>query len=53
MRVICPSLARFQTVMDAMLAGDLGIDRYMTYIATRRVKSGKPNLALLTAKDSK
>ncbi|ARE83908.1 leucine-responsive regulatory protein [Roseovarius mucosus] len=53
MRVICPSLARFQTVMEAMLAAELGIDRYMTYIATRRVKSGQPNLAILTAKDGK
>jgi Lrp/AsnC family transcriptional regulator of ectoine degradation len=39
--------------MEAMLASELGIDRYMTYIATRRVKSGPPNLAILTAKDAK
>jgi Lrp/AsnC family transcriptional regulator, regulator of ectoine-degradation genes len=46
---ITPNLAAFQTLMERMLAAELGIDRYMTYIATRRVKSSKPNLAKLTA----
>lgn len=47
--VITPNLAAFQTLMETMLAAELGIDRYMTYIATRRVKSSKPNLARLIA----
>lgn len=50
---ISPNLASFQALMETMLAGDLGIDRYMTYIVTRRVKSAPPNLAKLVAKADK
>lgn len=50
MNVYVPDLPAFQGLMDALLAADLGIDRYMTYIATRRVKTGHPNLAKLVAK---
>lgn len=50
METITPDLASFQTLMETLLAAELGIDRYMTYIATRRVKSSKPNLAKLVAK---
>ncbi len=46
---VSPSLASFQALMDNLLSAELGIDRYMTYIATRRVKSAKPNLAKLAA----
>jgi Lrp/AsnC family transcriptional regulator of ectoine degradation len=53
MEVVCPSLASFQTLMESFLAADLGIDRYMTYIATRRVKSTQPNLAKLAATNEK
>lgn len=53
MDVVCPSLASFQTLMESFLAADLGIDRYMTYIATRRVKSTQPNLAKLAATNEK
>lgn len=49
LNVICPSMAAFQNLMDDMLAAELGIDRYMTYIVTREVKSAHPNLAALTA----
>ena len=38
MKVVCPSLASFQTLMESFLAADLGIDPYMTYISTRPVK---------------
>ena len=48
---ITPNLAAFQTLMETMLAAELGIDRYMTYIATRRVKSSRPNLTKLAAKN--
>lgn len=50
METITSNLTSFQALMDTLLAADLGIDRYMTYIATRRVKSSKPNLAKLAAK---
>lgn len=52
MKVVVPSLSTFQTLMDTLLAADLGIDRYMTYIATRQVKAGQPNLAKLVAQAS-
>jgi len=50
MQTASPSIASFQALMDTLLAAELGIDRYMTYIATRRVKSAQPNLAKLAAK---
>ena len=46
-----PDLAAFQALMDTLLAAELGIDRYMTYIATRRVKSSRPNLEKLITRD--
>jgi Lrp/AsnC family transcriptional regulator of ectoine degradation len=48
MRVHCRNLAAFQAVMEGLLEAELGIDRYMTYIVTRQVKSALPNLADLT-----
>lgn len=50
MQVVTPSLAAFQALMDSLLSAEIGIDRYMTYIVTRRVKSAQPNLARLLAK---
>ena len=47
MKVISPSLAAFQDLMEDFHAEDLGIDRYMTHFATRQVKSGLPNIAKL------
>jgi Lrp/AsnC family transcriptional regulator of ectoine degradation len=47
--VVTPSLPAFQTVMETMLDADLGIDRYMTYIATRQIKSARPGLARLVS----
>lgn len=52
MKVICPSLSAFQDLMETMLAADLAIDRYMTYIVTRSVKTARPNLAKLLARQS-
>ncbi|MXQ09846.1 winged helix-turn-helix transcriptional regulator [Alphaproteobacteria bacterium GH1-50] len=49
MRVVTPSLATFQEVMQSMLDAELGIDRYMTYIATRTIKSGRASVAKLAA----
>jgi len=45
--VVPPSMAAFQSLMEALLATDLGIDRYMTYFTTRRIKSTRPNLLKL------
>ena len=47
---VCPSLSSFQVMMDTLLSADLGIERYMTYIVTRRIKSSLPNLVKLMAK---
>jgi Lrp/AsnC family transcriptional regulator of ectoine degradation len=50
MKTVTTSLAAFQTLMDDMLSADLAIDRYMTYIATRQIKTSQPNLTKLVAK---
>jgi Lrp/AsnC family transcriptional regulator, regulator of ectoine-degradation genes len=50
MKIFSPSLADFQSLMDSLLAAELGIERYMTYIVTREVKSEPPDLAGLTAR---
>ncbi len=47
MRVITPDLESFQSMMDTLLSEELSIDRYMTYIVTRIVKSAQPNLERL------
>ena len=53
MKTATSSLATFQVLMDEMLSADLTIDRYMTYIATRQIKTSQPNLAKLVAKIAK
>lgn len=50
MRIVCPNLSGFQSLVETMLDAELGIDRYMTYIVTRSVKTGRPNLAKLAGK---
>ncbi|MEL7013098.1 MAG: Lrp/AsnC family transcriptional regulator, partial [Pseudomonadota bacterium] len=47
LHVVTPSLSAFQTLMDDILSEELSIDRYMTYIATRRIKSTPPNITKL------
>jgi len=49
LKIFSPSLADFQELMESLLAAELGIDRYMTYIVTREIKSGPPSLARLLA----
>lgn len=49
LRTICPTLTAFQALMQDMLEADIPVDRYMTYIATRVVKSGRPNIAKLAS----
>ena len=43
MTVVTRSLAAFRALMEEMLYEELAIDRYLTYIATRRVKSSLPD----------
>lgn len=45
MKVVTTSLPAFQDVMDELLLADLNIDRYMTYIGIREIKSTQLNLA--------
>ncbi|MDH5352995.1 MAG: Lrp/AsnC family transcriptional regulator [Gammaproteobacteria bacterium] len=47
MKVIVQNLAAFQCLIDELLSAELGIERYMTYIVTREVKSVQPNLSRL------
>jgi len=44
LKVYCPRLADFQQLMESLLNAELNIDRYMTYIVTRQIKSTQPNL---------
>jgi Lrp/AsnC family transcriptional regulator of ectoine degradation len=53
MKTATPNLAAFQVLMDDILSADLAIERYMTYIATRQVKTSRPNLSKLIAKSEK
>lgn len=50
---VCKNLPAFRDLMDAMLAEEIGIERYVTYIATRVIKSARPNLSKLAAKPAK
>lgn len=50
MTVVTTSLSAFQGLMEGMLDAELGIDRYMTYIVTREIKSTRPDLARLVPK---
>ena len=52
MTVVTTGLPDFQTLMEAMLEAELGIDRYMTYIVTRQIKSARPDLARLVGAQS-
>ncbi len=53
MKVVTPNLPAFQELMEVLLVAELGIDRYMTYIVTREIKSVQPNLARLAAVQEK
>lgn len=47
MTVMSPSLAAFQELIQDMLEGELAVDRYVTYIVTREIKSVAPNISRL------
>ncbi|MCW4151211.1 Lrp/AsnC family transcriptional regulator [Halomonas sp. 18H] len=50
-KIVTRSLAEFQDVMDKLLAANLGIDRYTTYIGTRETKKTQVNIAQLLVDD--
>lgn len=47
LKISSPDMAAFQDLMTGLLEAGLGIERYMTYIVTRRIKTAPPNLARL------
>lgn len=53
LKVYSSDLGAFQNLMESLLEADLGIQRFMTYIVTREVKSSQPNLARLAATTTK
>jgi len=50
LKAVSSNLTSFQALMQAMLDAELGVDRYITYIATRTVKASRPNVVKLAAK---
>ena len=50
LKVYCARLAEFQQLMESLLNAELNIARYMTYIATRQIKTTQPNLSKLIAR---
>ncbi len=53
MTIVTTSLSAFQNLMEDMLSAELSIDRYMTYIATREIKSVQPDIGRLVANRAK
>ena len=51
MKVITSSLSEFQELMNELISDDLKIDKYMTYIITKNIKSSHPNLTKLIPTD--
>ncbi|PIV75593.1 MAG: AsnC family transcriptional regulator [Rhodobacteraceae bacterium CG17_big_fil_post_rev_8_21_14_2_50_65_11] len=50
LKVISPTLATFQELLDKLFSADVEVDRYMTYIAVRQVKAQQPDLSILLAR---
>lgn len=51
-QMFTPTLNVLQSLMDTLLAADIGTDCYMTCIITRQVKQQRSNLPQLIAKTS-
>lgn len=49
MKVVTPNLAAFHELVQTMVDAELGVDRFVTYVAARTVKTAQPNLARLAA----
>lgn len=50
LNVYTANLGAFQRMMESLLAAELQIHRYMTYIVTRNIKSARPNLGDLVGR---
>lgn len=50
LKVVAPNLVAFQNVLDRLFSVGVDVDRYMTYIATRQIKSSVPNLTTLVTR---
>lgn len=47
MKVITIDMDSFQNLMNELISNDLKINKYMTYIITKEIKSSHPNLSKL------
>ncbi|MDQ0472265.1 Lrp/AsnC family transcriptional regulator of ectoine degradation [Labrys wisconsinensis] len=47
LRIVAPDIDAYQRLIDRLLAEDLGIDRYFTYVVTKTVKAAGFPLELL------
>ncbi|WP_116655074.1 Lrp/AsnC family transcriptional regulator [Pelagibacterium sediminicola] len=45
--VVCRSVAHYQDLVEGMLEAGVGVQRYYTYVVTKSVKRGSPDLAWL------
>lgn len=45
--VVCKSVAHYQELIETMLEADVGVQRYYTYVVTKSVKRGSPDLKSL------
>lgn len=52
-KVVAPSVEAYQGLIDDLLAAEIGIARYFTYIVTKAVKQGPVPLALLAGDPAK
>ncbi len=42
LKVVTSDIDAYQRLIDAMLAAEIGIDRYFTYIVTKTLKEDEP-----------
>jgi Lrp/AsnC family transcriptional regulator of ectoine degradation len=47
LRVVVPDIDAYQRLMDRLLVAEIGIDRYFTYVVTKKVKAAPLPLVLL------
>lgn len=40
LKIIVPDIDAYQKTIDRLLASEIGIDRYFTYVVTKTVKEG-------------
>lgn len=45
--VVCKSVSHYQELIEGMLEADVGVQRYYTYVITKTVKRGSPDLRSL------